>query len=86
MRSGIRITTPYPPSNGKTGRRYGQLVSAIRAIPAGREFGYQDLPDVQSISGTRALLRQLRLKGELRQVRPGTRAQRNSQQAVYVRL
>jgi hypothetical protein len=78
---GTRYTSPLPPRGPKTGRPYGQVVSAVRN--SGLEYlTNADFPQFDTISITRVLVYMHRA-GELDKVRDGKRGRFGSIRTVY---
>lgn len=85
MKPGSKVTIPHAPSAGKTGRRYGAVVSVIRAIPLGRYFTSVQIEHLMPRRPAAALLRDLCRRGELERVMESRMRHFPRGRSIYVR-
>lgn len=86
MKPGHKVTEPYTQTGRKTGRRYGELTSIIRAKAAtAKQFSWRDFCPPFQRAVIKPRLSAMKTKGELRQVRPASSAGRAAQPALFTK-
>ena len=85
MKKGARVTQPYAPSTGKTGRRYGALAAAVAAMPAGRCFDAITFDRITTRGNAGRYLYQLWRRGDLDRIARGVSGRHNAAPAVYAK-